>query len=406
MTLQITEALVAVKPVATDRERRRLRLRRQAVQGTIVAVVVALVVAFALAVRRGLAKQGIDFNFDFLLASANINLSEGLTPVFDGVRPWLDGFSSSDTNAQAILAGLFNTLKVALIAVVLATVLGTLLGVGKLSTNFLVRKLSFGMVEFVRNTPLLIQLVFWYFAVMLKLPPIAQASQWYGGLIASRGGVYLPTFVPSEAANPASNAALCATVLLLVLALVPALGRRLRWAALFGAVAAAVAAVALGFPLAVETPVRTRFNASGGTSMTPEMAALLLALVVNGAAYLAEIVRGAIEALPKGQWEAASALGLSRGETIREIILPQVFRIVLPSFGNQYISLAKSTSLGIAIGYPDLFNVYGTIANQTGRNLEGILIVMLIYLLISWAISALVNLANARLSGAGAGAMR
>jgi ABC-type amino acid transport system permease subunit len=130
---------------------------------------------------------------------------------------------------------------------------------------------------------------------------------------------------------------------------------------------------------------------------------LLLALIVNGAAYLAEIVRGAIEALPRGQWEAAAALGLSRAETIRQIILPQVFRIVLPSFGNQYISLTKSTSLGIAIGYPDLFNVYGTISNQTGRNLEGILIVMLIYLLLSWVISALVNFANARLVAAGAG---
>ncbi|MEH3066088.1 MAG: ABC transporter permease subunit [Methylobacterium radiotolerans] len=403
MTLQASAAIAKAKPVATDRQRRRLRRRRQAIQAAIILAVAGMVLAFALAVRRGLAKQGIDFNFAYLVVPANINLSEGMTLVLDGTRPWLDAFSSSDTNAQAILAGLFNTLKVALIAVVLATVLGTVLGVGKLSTNFLVRKLSFGVVEFVRNTPLLIQLVFWYFAVMLKLPPIAQASQWYGGLLASRGGVYLPTFVPSEAATPASAATLGAAAMLIVLALVPVLGRRLRLVALLGSVVAMALAAAIGFPLAVEEPTRTRFGASGGTSMTPEMAALLLALVVNGAAYLAEIVRGAIEALPKGQWEAASALGLSRGQTIREIILPQVFRIVLPSFGNQYISLAKSTSLGIAIGYPDLFNVYGTISNQTGRNLEGILIVMLIYLLLSWAISALVNLVNARLASSGAG---
>jgi general L-amino acid transport system permease protein len=197
--------------------------------------------------------------------------------------------------------------------------------------------------------------------------------------------------------------ALGAATVLAVLALIQVLDRRLRAAALAGAVAATAAAAILGFPLAVEEPVRTRFGASGGISMTPEMAALLLALIVNGAAYLAEIVRGAIEALPRGQWEAAAALGLSRAETIRQIILPQVFRIVLPSFGNQYISLTKSTSLGIAIGYPDLFNVYGTISNQTGRNLEGILIVMLIYLLLSWVISALVNFANARLVAAGAG---
>ncbi|KMO36992.1 ABC transporter permease [Methylobacterium variabile] len=403
MMLQATAAIATAKPVASDRQRLRLRLRRQAVQAAIVLAVAALVIGFGFAVRRGLAKQGIDFNFGYLLAPANINLSEGVTVVFDGARPWLDGFSSSDTNAQAILAGLFNTLKVALIAVVLATVLGTILGVGKLSTNFLLRKLSFGVIEFVRNTPLLIQLVFWYFAVMLKLPPIAQASEWYAGVIASRGGVYLPTLVPAAGATPAAAVALGAATVLAVLALIPVLDRRLRAAALAGAVAATAAAAILGFPLAVEEPVRTRFGASGGISMTPEMAALLLALIVNGAAYLAEIVRGAIEALPRGQWEAAAALGLSRAETIRQIILPQVFRIVLPSFGNQYISLTKSTSLGIAIGYPDLFNVYGTISNQTGRNLEGILIVMLIYLLLSWVISALVNFANARLVAAGAG---
>jgi ABC-type amino acid transport system permease subunit len=129
------------------------------------------------------------------------------------------------------------------------------------------------------------------------------------------------------------------------------------------------------------------------------MTALLLAIVVNSSAYVAEIVRGAIESLPKGQWEASASLGLSRSHTLRDIILPQVFRIVLPSLANRYISLTKDTSLGIAIGFPDLFNVYGTVSNQTGRNLEGVVIVMLTYLALSWIISGCVNGLNARVNG-------
>ncbi|TXM97080.1 amino acid ABC transporter permease [Methylobacterium sp. WL64] len=137
----------------------------------------------------------------------------------------------------------------------------------------------------------------------------------------------------------------------------------------------------------------------GGLPLSPELTALLLAIVVNSSAYVAEIVRGAIDALPKGQWEAAAALGLSRSSTLQEIVLPQVFRVVLPSLGNRYISLMKDTSLGIAIGYPDLFNVYGTVSNQTGRNLEGVLIVMVTYLVLSWLISSVVNLLNRRITG-------
>ena len=124
---------------------------------------------------------------------------------------------------------------------------------------------------------------------------------------------------------------------------------------------------------------------------------MLLGLTVYTAAFIAEIVRGAILALPRGQWEASAALGMSRGRTYRDVVMPQVFRVVLPAFGNQYISLAKTTSLGIAIGYPDLFNVYGTVANQSGRSLEGVIVVMAAYLVISWSISGVVNLLNRRL---------
>jgi His/Glu/Gln/Arg/opine family amino acid ABC transporter permease subunit len=286
---------------------------------------------------------------------------------------------------------------VALTAIILSTIFGTLIGVGRLSTNWLVRKLSFSAVECIRNTPLLIQIVFWYFAFLLRFPPANAASNLFGALIASQSGVFLPGVASSETASWVSW-------VLLGFAFVAffAFFSFRRWKGSLILLALSVVALAAsglsGFPLTIDLPKATRFGANGGIALTPEMAAILLAILVNSSAYVSEIVRGAIDSLPKGQWEAAASLGLSRSHTLRDVILPQVFRIVLPSLGNRYISLTKDTSLGIAIGYPDLFNVYGTVSNQTGRNLEGVIIVMLTYLILSWVISACVNAVNARVN--------
>jgi His/Glu/Gln/Arg/opine family amino acid ABC transporter permease subunit len=363
----------------------------------IVGLAVALVVWFAVAIRSALARKGVQFSFDYLLQPAGVNLSEGAALVFRDGWPSLADFQPSDSNLQALFAGLTNALRVALTAIVASTVLGTLLGVGRLSTNWLVRNLSFGLVEFVRNTPLLIQLVFWYFAVVLKFPPATAAASLFGSLIVSQSGVFVTWLAASDAASPASSACLAIAALALCLAWLPT-SRPARWGLAAVAGLALATSVGLGFPLAFDVPVKTRFGASGGLTMSPEMTALLLAITINSSAYVAEIVRGAIDALPRGQWEASSALGLSRGATLRDIILPQVFRVVLPSLGNRYIGLTKDTSLGIAIGFPDLFNVSGTIANQTGRNLEGVILVMLAYLVLSWAISVAVNLVNRRVN--------
>lgn len=396
MSIQTTDM-----PFSGPSHHRLLRLTwRYLQQAVIVGVAVALVVWFGLSVRYALAQKGIQFSFGYLWNSAGISLSEGVVIAFEGLRPFFQPFSSTDTNAQALLAGLGNTLKVALSAIVLSTVFGTMVGIGRLSTNWLVRNLSFGLVECVRNTPLLIQIVFWYFAVVLRFPPADAASNWFGGLIASRSGVFLPGLAVSDIASPVSWSLLVCGVGAAFAALFA--GHRAAKAALCAASAAAViGSVIVGFPLAFDLPVATRFGASGGTVLTPEMTAILLAIVVNSSAYVAEIVRGAIDALPKGQWEASAALGLSRSHTLRDIILPQVFRVVLPSFANRYISLTKDTSLGIAIGYPDLFNVSGTVSNQTGRNLEGVIIVMLTYLVLSWIISACMNFVNARANAQG-----
>jgi len=292
------------------------------------------------------------------------------------------------------------SLKVALAAIALCTVFGTLIGIGRLSTNWLVRNLSFGMVEGVRNTPLLIQIVFWYFAVVLGFPPASSASNWLGGLIASRSGIFLPALVVTDTAS--AGAWLLLSISLATAACAILARGRNRGLTLLTVSAASLAGTAfVGFPLSIDLPVATRFGANGGLALSPEMTAIMIAIVVNSSAYVAEIVRGAIDSLPKGQWEAAASLGLSRSHTLRDIILPQVFRIVLPSLANRYISLTKDTSLGIAIGFPDLFNVYGTVSNQTGRNLEGVIIVMLTYLALSWIISFCVNAINARVNAEG-----
>lgn len=363
-------------------------------QSLILLFAVLLIAALGYGVRLGLTRNGIGFDMGFLWSPANFDISEGSLPTWTGFRH----FIASDTNAQALLVGFLNTVKVSVLAIAAATVMGVLIGIARVSRNWLVRQLSFGLVEFIRNTPLLIQLVFWYFAVALKLPGIADASTWLGGIILSQQGFYLPAMVGIDGA---SFAAIWAFLLALLL-LGGSFKRGHQSLKLAGGALSMALAIVIGFPVGLEIPKVDGMSVIGGLAITPEFGALLVGLSVYTAAFIAEIVRGAIISLPRGQWEAASALGLSRRATFVDIVIPQVFRVVLPSFGNQYISLAKSTSLGIAIGFSDLFNVYGTVANQSGRSLEGVMVVMLSYLFLSWVISAFVNLANKQILKKGA----
>lgn len=370
-------------------------IRKNAVQVLIVLVVVLALLGVGYALRQSLAARGIAFSFDYMAASAGFELSEGMTLHFSD--PFgLVTFSSDLTNAQALLAGLFNTIKVAVLAIITATLLGTLLGVGRLSTNWLIRQLCFYVVEFLRNTPLLIQLTFWYVAVVLKFPPLASAIE-FGGAIFAQQGVWVP-FI--SATPDATNVSIILVLLAVAFAIYAFVGSNRKLRPVYGLIGVVLVAglYYYGFPLQLDLPTAGKFRASGGLQLTPEFTAVFIAISINSAAYIGEVVRGAIESLPKGQWEAASSLGFSRKHALRDVILPQVFRVVLPSFGNQYIGLAKNTSLGIAIGFPDLFNVYGTIANQTGRSLEGVIVVMITYLIMSWVISGLVNLLNRRLA--------
>lgn len=340
--------------------------------------------------RARMQAQGIPFSFGFLQQEAGFSLSEGITWVPGaGLRP----YGPTDTYTQAFLAGFLNTLRVVVGGLVLATLLGFVVGIARLSSHPLARGLALAYVELVRNTPLLLQLFVWYFAVLLKLPPVEQALRLFGAVL-SKQGLFLPWPRLSSAWGE-FQAFFWGGVLLLAVGL----ALRRGW---YGMVAMALvwgAGVVLGgLPLVVEFPVRTSFGLRGGLELSPEFAALLFGLVVYTASFIAEIVRGAVLAVPRGQWEAARALGLSAPQVLRWIILPQAIRIVLPPLANQYLNLTKNSSLAVAVGFPDLFSVYNTIANQSGRSLEGIVIVMGVYLVVSLSISALVNLYNRRVA--------
>ncbi|KHG64350.1 amino acid ABC transporter permease [Thermus sp. 2.9] len=360
------------------------RLRDLLVQAMVLGLVAWGLAALWTTAKARMAAQGIPFSFAFLSQEAGFSLSEGITfAPGEGFRP----YQPSDTYLQALLAGFLNTLKVTLLGLLGATLLGLLLALGRLSANPLARGLSFAYVEAVRNTPLLLQLFVWYFAILLKLPPWERGIAFAGAFLSQRG-----LLLPELALAPGAWG--------LVLAGVWAWAfRRRGLLARVGSLALFLASWALlGPPFSVRPAVPGPFGPLGGIFLSPEYAALLIGVTLYTSAFVAEVVRGAILAVPKGQWEAAYALGLSYPDTFRLVVLPQAVRIAVPPLANQYLNLAKNTSLGVAVGYPDLFSVYSTVANQSGRSLEAILLVMAVYLSLSLSISALVNGYNRRVA--------
>jgi His/Glu/Gln/Arg/opine family amino acid ABC transporter permease subunit len=370
--------------------------RRHVIQLLVLGALAAVITLLIRALKYNLADQGIHFSFDYLFEVAGIPISEGRTLRMLHGWPVLSDYLPADLNSQALLTGLFNTISVSLLAIIAATVLGVSAGLGRFSSNWLLRKMCFGFVEAFRNTPLLVQLMFWYFGVLLQLPPINAAAHILGAITISVQGISAPGLEPLLPAGIGVTICLVAVLLWLLTNASRHVTSRSRRILLWLTVAFVVLALAPAVPLKIDYPVLGRFQELGGAKISPEMAGLLLAISINSAAYIAEIVRGAIDSLPIGQWEASASLGLTRSDTLRQVILPQAVKIVLPSLGNQYISLTKNTSLGIAVGFPELFNVTGTIANQTGRSLEGFLILMVTYLLLGTMISFAVNSANSK----------
>jgi general L-amino acid transport system permease protein len=424
----------------------------------------------------GNTAAGGALSWDFLGQTAGFGISEGPT------------FRPEESYGRAYIVGVINTLRVGVVGIILATILGLFAGIARVSNNWLLSKLAMIYVEIFRSTPLLVQLLFWYVGVIAALPTIEEAAPLGGlGYLTNRG-MYLTWLYPSEtgraltwwllggvivgmmvawlrrrqlerAGVPGSGALAGAAAFALIFVIgfaaallttsMPATTtyelRRGDRGAIFEDLNGSGAfepdvdrplayvpitlyagddqVVATGMtdgdgafrftdlsaeatrltwatpaPLVISEPERQGFNFSGGISLTPEFAALLLALVAYTGAFIAEIVRAGINAVNKGQWEASRALGLNTGATLRMVVLPQALRVIIPPLTSQYLNLVKNSSLAIAIGYPDLFNVSRTIVNQTGAEVQGILLVMATYLTFSLITSLFMNWYNRRVS--------
>lgn len=337
--------------------------------------------------------RGIQSGFDFLWQPAGFGIGEHII-----------GFDSAQSYAKAFAVGLTNTLRVAVVGIVLATVIGVLIGVGRLSRNFLVRSLCTAYVEIFRNIPVLLQLFIWYFILTDLLPPIDAALQPLPDVFFSKNGLQFP--VPVWASGH------WLTLLGLLFGAVGAWlwARAVRrhfeatgharpvWlpALLIVAALGLVGWFAGGAPSAVSLPEKTVFTIVGGGSLTPEFLTVLFGLTIYTASYIAEIVRGGIQAVPFGQHEASAALGLSRGQEVRLVQLPQALRVIIPPVTSQYLNLTKNSSLAVAVGYPDLISITTTTLNQTGRAVEAISIAMACYLVMSLLTAWFMNVYNAR----------
>lgn len=311
-------------------------------------------------------------------------------------------YAPTDTYLRALTVGVLNTLLVAGLGIVLATVFGTLIGIGRLSRNWLLARLCTGYVETLRNVPLAVQLFFWYVVIKDNLPNVRQALNPLPGVFLSQRGLALP--VPTE--DPANNWIIAALFVGIAVAVGVARWAKRRQAAIGRAfptlwVGAGLIVglpllvfLAAGAPLHLDRPVLRGFNFRGGVTMIPEFVALLAGLTAYTAAFIAEIVRSGILAVSHGQTEAALALGLQRGLVLRLVVLPQALRVIVPPMISQYLNLTKNSSLAVLIGYPDIVSVANTTLNQTGQAIEGIGIIMLVFLVISLSISAIMNWYN------------
>jgi general L-amino acid transport system permease protein len=342
-----------------------------------------------------LESRNIATGFGFLWREAGFGVSESAIE-----------YSPADSYARVLLVGLLNTLKVSIAGIVLATIIGTIAGVARLSRNWLVARFATVYVETLRNIPVLLQLFFWYALITEALPGPRQALNPLAGIFLSARGLKFPEPVWQT------------THLLMFMALLVGIAggwaisrwariRHERTGQLFPSIQVTIGFIlglpALtwllgGAPTEMDVPELRGFNFEGGFTVTPEFTALLVGLVLYTGTFIAEIVRGGILAVAGGQTEAGLALGLSRGQVLRLIVLPQALRVIIPPLTSQYLNLTKNSSLAVAIGYPDLVSTANTAINQTGQAVEGIAVIMAVYLTVSLSISAFMNWYNRRIA--------
>jgi general L-amino acid transport system permease protein len=375
--------------------------RDQRVRGVIFQIVVlAAILGFAAYIvsntAHNLANRGIASGFDFLGRQAGFDISIALIP-----------YTVESSYGRVFWVGLVNTLVLSAVGIVLATVFGFILGILRLSPNWIVRKLAATYLETIRNIPLPLQIVFWYFGVIAALPLVRNAIDVDGIFFIHNRGVSMPRLV-TEPGFGAMPIALFGAIAVAWLVRRWARQRQARtgeqfpvfWAALALIVGAPLfATIATGHPWTWEYPELRGFNFAGGWVVLPEFIAVLLALVAYTAAFIGEIVRSGIQAVSHGQREAAYSLGLRPSATLRLVIIPQALRVIVPPLTSQYLNLMKNSTLGVLVGYPDLVNVFaGTVLNQTGQAVECLLITMFVYLTLSLLISAFMNWYNKRIA--------
>jgi general L-amino acid transport system permease protein len=372
---------------------RDVRVLRVVGQLIIVGLVAVLVAYLVGNLFDNMARSRLTFGLGFLNSRAGFEIAEKPIP-----------YAATDTYGRAFTVGLLNTLMVSIVGIVLATIVGVLTGIARLSSNWLLNKIASGYVEVMRNTPLLVQLVLLY-AVFLQLPSVANSIQLPGSVFLNQRGVIMPRPLTEPTFGP----------WLAIIALGLAGWFGLRWLAgrraaaggspaglrriglIVGLAAPVVGWLVVGQPpLIFDVPELQRFNFRGGLIISPPFMALLLGLVLYTGAFIGEVVRGGIQAVRRGQVEAAQSLGLSGRQILRMVVFPQALRIIVPPLTSQYLNLVKNSSLAIAIGYPDLFAVSTTMSNQTGQPVSVIALVMATYLAISLVTSLLMNLYNRR----------
>ena len=340
-------------------------------------------------------KRGINTGFDFLWNEAGFGIIQSLIP-----------YVESDTHGKVFFIGLLNTLLVSFIGIFFSTIIGLLIGIGRLSKNWMISKLSMVYIETFRNIPILLQILFWYNVVLASLPGPRQSLSYFDSIFFNNRGLYIP--------SPILQSGFTAVIIAFILAIV-AVFYLTKWAkkkhdetgeefpVVLTSLAILIGAPVIvffvsGMPATLDYPTLKGFNFKGGWNLIPELLALAFALSIYTATYIAEAVRAGIEAVPKGQKEAAASLGLKDSIILKKVVLPQALRVIIPPVINQYLNLTKNSSLATAIGYPELVTLFaGTSLNQVGQAIEIILMTMAVYLTISIFISIVMNYINAKM---------
>jgi len=372
------------------------RFRSFVLQTVLLVVIVAFFAALTYNTVENLARNNITTGFGFLDSVAGFDISQTLIPYS----------SDSSTFGRAFWVGLLNTLLIAVLGIVLATILGFIIGIGRLSSNWLVAKVSGAYVEVIRNIPLLLQLLFIYNAVLKALPDFRDSIVFAGGTLLNNRGLFLTRPTIEVGAKPLGVALLAAFVLGTLLhiylrrrreqtgRIIPAWPFTIGMLVVFPVIAMSI----YGFQVTWTPPTLGRFNVGGGIEILPEFAALLFGLVIYTAAFIAEVVRAGLMSVPRGQLEAAAAIGLHRRQALTLVIIPQATRVIIPPLTNQYLNLTKNSTLAVAIGYPDFVQIFtGTVLNLTGQAVEVVAITLAVYLAISLFTSLVMNIYQSRL---------